>query len=67
METVIMKEQLLSVKIKESTYRMVKTIASWNGEGFAECLSRMVDPVAEKELEKVGKSTPPKKRRRDNE
>lgn len=48
-----MSEQLISVKIKENAYRIVKIIASYSGENISECLSRLLEPVAEKELERL--------------
>ncbi len=47
--------EYVSVKIRVDVYRKVKTVASWNGEKVGEYLSRVVDPIAEKDLDAINR------------
>lgn len=49
------KKPLISVKIEEDVYRLVKTAASWKGVSISEYLSALARPVAQRDCAKIGK------------
>lgn len=51
----------LSVKIDPEVYRLVRTAAAWFGEDITSYLSRIVRPVAQRDVDAIDSGSPPKK------
>ncbi len=60
------KKELISVKISPEVYRLVKTAAAWLGEDIADYLSRVVEPIAKRDVEAIACQQSKKGRRADS-
>ncbi len=56
----------LSVKIRADVYRKIKTLAAWHDQNVGEYLSALVEPVADREMDKMTKEVVGKPKTHDS-